>query len=110
MKAIREITKWDLDFQPNHLYFVDGDKILAFLPNDGDKPTYLSKPLRLDIKNRKFEEVENHPFTIKTKSVLIEVKGSKGNSYFIDPDKGTCTCPSFRFGKGTCKHIQGVLL
>ena len=108
MQAIKEVTKWDLDFQPNHLYLVDGDKILAFLPFGSKVPTYLSKPLTLDTKGRKFIEEKSHPFLIKSKSTLIEVKGSKGDTYFVDPEKGSCSCSGFKF-RGTCKHIKEVL-
>ena len=39
----------------------------------------------------------------------IEVKGSKGDIYYVkkDGDKVTCTCQSFKY-RGQCKHIEGV--
>jgi hypothetical protein len=107
MKAIQEVTKWDLDYQPNHVYLVDGDRMLAYQVS-GQEPRYLKTGIRFETGGRKFVEVKNHAFVIKTKSTLIEVKGSKGDTYFVDPEKGTCTCAASKF-RGTCKHVKEVL-
>jgi hypothetical protein len=109
MKAVQEVTQWDMESQPNHTYLLDGDKILAYIPNGSTIPTYFNRPLKIDQRKRKFTELKSNPFDTKIKSTLVEVKGSKGNSYWVDPDKGTCSCPAFKFGKGSCKHVQEVL-
>jgi hypothetical protein len=109
MIAVKEVTKWVMEYQPNHTYLMDSDKAHAYIPLGKTEPVYFTKPLRLDMRGRKFQELKINPFKVETKSSLIEVKGSKGNSYWVDPDKGSCSCPAFKFGKGTCKHIKEVL-
>ena len=102
--AIQEVTEWNGDIQPNHTYLMDGEKIVAYLPKGAKDVIELRVPLRLDKRGRKFIELKKHPFTIKVESNLITVKGSKGNTYFIDPEAKTCTCSGFTF-RGHCKHI-----
>jgi hypothetical protein len=109
MIAVKEVTQWDMESQPNHIYLLDGDKIMAYISNGKTEPIYLHRPMRIDQRGRKFQELKISPFKAQVKSTLIEVKGSKGNSYWVDPDKKTCSCPAFKFGKGTCKHIKEVL-
>jgi hypothetical protein len=108
MQAVIEVTKWDMESQPNHTYLLDSDKIHAFIPMGKTEPHYFNTPMKMDMKGRKFQELKINPFKVTTKSTLIEVKGSKGNTYFIDPDKGTCSCSGFKF-RGTCKHIKDLV-
>jgi len=108
MQAVIEITKWDLDYQPNHIYLLDSDRVHAFIPKGKTEPFYYKTPIKIDTRGRKFQELKINPFKVKTKSTLIEVKGSKGDTYFIDPDKGSCSCPAHKF-RGTCKHIKEVV-
>ena len=35
----------------------------------------------------------------------VSVKGSKGNEYQVDTDKGTCSCPGYTY-RGNCKHVK----
>jgi hypothetical protein len=108
MQAVIEITKWDMESQPNHIYLLDGDKILAYIPNGNTKPTYLNRPMRIDQRGRKFTQLKINPFTAQVKSTLIEVRGSKGDTYFVDPEKGSCSCPAHKF-RGTCKHVKDLV-
>jgi len=37
---------------------------------------------------------------------VIEVQGSKGNTYYITmSDTPNCSCPGYQF-RGSCKHIK----
>ena len=105
MEALREVTGWEgVKRQPNHTYLFDGDKAVAYIKWDETEPFYFKNPLRIDKRGRKFVKADAGLFKVKVQSSLIEVKGSKGNSYFVDPDAKTCTCPGFTF-RGACKHI-----
>lgn len=104
MQAVKEVTVWDSDIQANHTYLLDGDKMVAYIKFGKGKPFYFKNPIRIDKRGRKFEVLKKDPFNAKVESSLIEVKGSKGNSYFVDPDAKTCTCPGFTF-RGSCKHV-----
>ena len=109
MQAMREVTVWDVEYsQPNHIYLLDGDFAHAYLKFGKGEPFYFSKPMRLDRRGRKFVALDVNPFKVKIKSNLIEVTGSKGDKYFVDPDNKTCTCSGFTF-RGTCKHLKSVL-
>lgn len=108
MDAIRETTVWNTSFQPNHTYLMDGSKTVAYIKKGTTEPFYFSKPGMLDQRRRTFVKADIRLFKVKPKSNLIEVKGSKGNTYFIDPIEKTCTCTGFTF-RGNCKHIAEVL-
>lgn len=105
MEALRETTKWDSEFQPNHTYLFDGSKAVAYIKFGEKQPYYFKKPMMIDRRGRSFVKADVKMFSVKIKSTLIEVKGSKGNSYFIDPEAKTCTCPGFTF-RGACKHVK----
>jgi SWIM zinc finger len=109
MEALREVTVWDnVDVQTNHIYLFDGQKAVAYIKFGQGEPFYFSKPMTIDKRGRKFVKADAKLFKVKQASNLIEIKGSKGNSYFVDPDEKTCTCPGFTF-RGACKHITEVL-
>ena len=106
MEALKEVTVWeDVKVQPNHIYLFQGDKAHAYIKWGTSKPEYFKKPMQIDKRGRKFVKADIKLFEVpKESSELIEVKGSKGNSYWVNPDEKTCTCPGFTF-RGTCKHI-----
>lgn len=110
MKVLKEVTSnWNVEYSiPNHTYLVDGDKILAYKIYHQSESLHLTSNYRLDKRGRKFQELSYVPeeWSIEeTKSNIITVQGSKGNSYEVDPDTGSCTCPGFQY-RGKCKHIE----
>lgn len=111
MEAVREVTVWkDVSKQPNHDYLLDGDKIVAYRKWGAGDVITLSGKIKIDRRGRKFVKLSPNPFEVKEdkESMVIEVKGSKGNSYFVNPEEQTCTCPGFTF-RGSCKHITELV-
>lgn len=104
MQAYKETTVWNDVTNINHTYLLDGDKMVAYIKFGDTNPFYFKSPIRIDKRGRKFEALKSNPFDTKVKSSLIEIQGSKGNVYYVDPDEKTCTCPGFSF-RGSCKHI-----
>ena len=108
MEAFKEITEWADGTTANHTYLLDGDKMVAYIPFGKTAITEFKNPIRIDKRGRKFEKLKANPFkVVKVKSNLIEVAGSKGNVYYVDPDAKTCTCSGFTF-RGTCKHTKDL--
>lgn len=102
MQAYKEITEWDI---PNHTYLLDGNSLVAYIIDGESTPFYFKQPIKgFDRRGRKFIELDDNPFTVTVTSNLREVKGSKGNSYFVNDLEQTCTCPGYTF-RGRCKHI-----
>lgn len=109
MIAVKETTDWGKDSTPNHTYLLDGNNLVAYIKQGDTKPFYFKNPIKGFSKTgRKFIELKDNPFKV-TVSSLREVKGSKGNSYFVDDEAKTCTCPGFTF-RGACKHITELEL
>jgi hypothetical protein len=107
MEAVREITVWTDGTSANHTYLLDGDKMVAYIPFGKKTQTVFKNPIRIDKRGRKFEKLKQNPFKleVKVESNLIEVQGSKGNIYYVDPEAKTCTCSGYTF-RGTCKHTK----
>ena len=106
MIALKETTDWGNASAPNHTYLLDGTNLVAYIKQGEKTPFYFKNPIKgFDKRGRKFETLKKNPFKVKVESNLREVKGSKGNSYFVDDEAKTCTCPGFTF-RGSCKHIK----
>ena len=110
MEALREITEWTgVAYRtPNHDYLLDGDTVVAYRPWGTGEIIRGSGKLKIDRRGRKFIKLDPNPFAkldSKKESMVIEIKGSKGNSYFVDPEAKSCTCPGFTF-RGDCKHVK----
>lgn len=109
MEAVRETTQWTgVDYRtPNHDYLLDGDRVVAYRPWGTGEIRVIKGNLKIDRRGRKFERLKDNPFkdlNKKKEPMVLEVKGSKGNSYFVNVEEKTCTCPGFTF-RGACKHV-----
>jgi len=105
MQALKETTG---GLFPPHIYLLDGTSLVAYIQQHTTNPFYFKKPIKgFDKRGRKFVEVTPNPFKTKVVSNTITVQGSKGQTYSVDPDAKTCTCPGFTF-RGSCKHLELV--
>ncbi len=108
MKALREKTVYKDFTAPDHVYYVEGNKLYAYKVKD--KPIRVcSVPLQFSKSGRKFEELVNDFMLEDPGANIIKVTGSSGNTYEVDTDSKTCSCPGFQF-RGKCKHVLGVEL
>ena len=121
LKALKEITVWEGDIQPNHIYLMQGDKALGYIKWGVGKPEYFKNPMQIDKRGRKFETLKTNPFTDYVESEseidedapisgknIVKVAGSKGAVYEVDVDARTCTCPAAKWQRGECKHVKQV--
>jgi hypothetical protein len=103
MEALRETTDWAT---PNHTYLLDGTTLVAYIKQGETTPFYFTKGIKhFDKRGRKFEKVSTTLFEASASTNLIEVQGSKGAVYYVDPELHSCTCPGFTF-RGKCKHTD----
>lgn len=112
MQAVRETTQWeDGNTRINHTYLLDGDKMVAYIRQGTSEPFWFKNPIRIDRRGRKFESVPDTVFNVSanvfTPVSTVEVQGSRGQTYIVNLDEGTCTCPGFTF-RGSCKHVQSI--
>ena len=103
MQAYKETTGGNF---PAHTYLLDGNTLVAYIKVGETQPFYFKNGIKgFDKRGRKFEKVDDSLFTQFWKpSNVIIVQGSKGNTYEVDPEVKTCTCPGFTF-RGACKHV-----
>lgn len=108
MEALLETTVWKAGTAANHTYLLDGTNLVAYIKAGSATPFYFKNPIKgFDKAKRTFRAVKPNPFKITKTSATIEVQGSKGQTYYIDPEAKTCTCSGFTF-RGTCKHIKDL--
>jgi len=56
--ALQEITEWDMDFQPNHTYFLDkAGRMVAFIKKGTSEIIYNKKPMSFSKTRRKFKKI-----------------------------------------------------
>ena len=105
MQAIREITKWDWEYQPNHTYLMDGYKAVAYIRKGTTIPVYFTTPMTINKRGRQFVTLKKNPFkNVVTSANIVRVAGSKGNVYEVDTVEKTCTCPGWLY-RNKCKHL-----
>lgn len=108
MKVLREVTKWATDIQPNHVYLVEGDKIVAYQPHGTGSVVHFENRVRLDRARRRFveEPVDSALWGISVTppAHIVTVAGSKGATYEVNLEEGSCTCSGYQF-RGRCKHL-----
>lgn len=106
MQALQETTDWPY---ANHIYLLDGDKLVAYIRHGTTEPFYFKSPIKGFSKSRrKFQPVALDLFDTsrqQANDMIREVLGSKGDTYFVNLDDLTCTCPGYTF-RGTCKHVK----
>ena len=123
VKIVQEVTVWKVPYrQPNHVYLMSGDRVLAMSRWGTEKPEYFPTPNRINRGGRKFVELKKNPwrFDLSARPDLDEaasppagetweVLGSKGNRYTVSRDSGrwSCTCPGHGF-RGRCRHVDEV--
>ena len=108
MEAFKEVTDWGNASAPNHTYLLDGNNLIAYIKQGDTSPFYFKNPIKgFDKRGRKFVVVKPDVFKVKKESNTIAVQGSKGQTYYVDPEAKTCTCPGFQF-RGNCKHLETV--
>tara|TARA_B110000444_G_C18819906_1_gene587167 strand:- start:1433 stop:1753 length:321 start_codon:yes stop_codon:yes gene_type:complete len=105
IQIMQETTDWGKLKVNNGIYHINGaGSLVAYQVNADAVVQVLKKPSKQFSKSRrKFVKIGERPEELA--SHIIEVKGSKGNVYFVDTEKNTCTCPGFTF-RGNCKHIK----
>lgn len=109
MEALRETTVWGKGIVSNHTYLLDGSNLVAYIKVGDTAPFYFKNPIKnFDKRGRKFEAVKPNPFKVVKNTTMIEVKGSNGATYTIDPEAKTCSCPGFGF-RGKCRHLSALL-
>lgn len=113
-EAYLETTEWADVKGCNHTYYLEGDKMLAYIRHGTKDPFFFKRPITISRSGRKFQRVdagpfENSIFIVEHKEPdpdVIEVAGSKpGVVYYVNKVDKTCTCPGFTF-RGECKHVK----
>jgi hypothetical protein len=109
MEAVREITVWEgISRQPNHIYLLDGDRVVAYRKWGEGPVEWLSGKVKIDRRGRKFEKADIGLFNVeeqKKDPAILAVPGSKGATYLVNTEEKSCSCPGFTF-RGSCKHIK----
>ena len=70
--VLKEVTQWATPTTPNHIYDVVGDRIVRYRPPTQARWNELAKPLRFDVRRRKFLEVDEDYLETKGDSNMSE--------------------------------------
>jgi hypothetical protein len=120
LKILEEVTDWKVPYrQPNHVYLMSGDRVIAMSRWGKEPPEYLASQSRIDRRGRKFIEVKRNRWGFDMKVSVIQdekpkgetwtVTGSRGDEYTVSLQDGrwSCTCPGAMF-RGACRHIAQI--
>ena len=115
-QAYLETTNWTDTTGINHIYYLEGDRMLAYIRHGTDEVFWFKKPISISRSGRKFVESDNTPFITQfapaedesASPELVEVQGSKGDVYYVNVAEGTCTCPGYTY-RGTCRHVKELV-
>jgi uncharacterized Zn finger protein len=81
------------------------EALVEYIKAGDTKPFYFKSGIKgFDKRGRKFVKGNVKLFTVKEQANVREVQGSKGQTYRVNDEEGTCTCPGFTF-RGACKHL-----
>lgn len=115
-KILQEVSQWDADYKCNHIYLLNGDKIVAYIKQGDTEVNILNHQMRIDKRYRKFIEVQNQALSIlipaeTPKNIRVFNVQSKDKVYTVElntvKNKYTCSCTGYTF-RGKCKHIDAV--
>ena len=108
IEILQEVTDWGKYKVNNGVYHVNSSgKLVAYQVNQKSEVQVLNVPsTQFSKARRKFVKIGEREEELA--SHIIEVKGSTGNTYYIDTIKKTCTCPGFTY-RGNCKHVKEII-
>jgi len=124
-EAYLETTEWADIKGCNHTYYLEGDKMLAYIRVGTTEPYWFKNPITISRSGRKFQRVDAGVFERSSGSLaqflnsvspqperdpdVVEVQGSKpGVIYYVNVKEQTCTCPGFTY-RGSCKHVKELV-
>ena len=80
-------------------------KLVAYQPNAESELQVLNVPsTQFSKARRKFKKIGSYPEITNEPHVKL-IEGSNGNTYSLDTEKGTCSCPGYTY-RGNCKHVK----
>ena len=120
-EAYLETTEWADVKGCNHTYYLEGDRMLAYIRHGTAEPYWFKAPITISRSGRKFQRVDDALFKNSLGQLfsalvdatpadpdVVEVAGSKpGVIYTVNIKERTCTCPGYTY-RGQCKHLEGL--
>ena len=116
LEILKETTVWSDRSNANHIYLLEGTKIVAYAKFGGDEVQVLKTQIKIDKRYRTFVKTKHYGLEkfikktpIKSNTRVFKVV-SKTKEYFVELSdyNYTCTCTGFNF-RGKCKHITAVV-
>lgn len=115
-EILQEVSTWNGDYNCNHTYLLNGDKIIAYIKEGDNQVNIINSKMRIDKRYRKFIKVKNSALSKlipKEKPTNIRVFNvqSKEKVYIVElnttKSRYSCNCTGFTY-RGKCKHIDAV--